>query len=690
MATSDKTYAVMVDANNKLLFPTAETFIEANTELGGGNLPDSIVVSDNGDITINKELTVNSAFSVNSDIININGTVTDNDDTHIAIDGGILDIRGNSLNISSVNNSDSAFIDIYSNTAITLEARDMSDEYPYGINCKAIVKTNGIHEQNVYTNEPNYSMKGWYLASKIENPYFLLGGITFDDLKNDPYVNRFFVLLSDTKIPYETAKDISSMDDANVDMSAIILQNLAVGDILTIKNNWNLINAARVSAIEGNRIEIAYIFDNLNDSYMPYMFNLQEYGDHILSASVRCFAKPDAGYVEFAGANATAVGGSSNISRGYLSTNVGGRRNNTCGDFSVSIGEDNIVEGKSSVALGSQNIIKQENNISIGNINEMTANVRQGFIFGGSNKTYQENSVLVGRGLTLNRQNNSLTRTIVGRFNDPAEDGAVVIGTGQGPTDLYNGAIIDRSSCTFRGKQTFEYYNSGDAFTSKHGIVSLGSNNVADAAKSGTYMLGGGLTRDQQSNASNTGTRTIVGVFNEDISGNPVFIVGGGANNDNRKNIIEAYSDKVNINGKLTVKDFACNGTSIAMGSNTTTIASGTYAFGAGLKQTASIGSQVLTGVFNKENVKDATYGAPIFTIGNGWADNNRSNAIEVYRNLTKINNDFNATGDVKVNQIKLRIKNSQGQFTNEYCTIEAVKDGNGEITINVIEEIEG
>lgn len=36
MATSDKTYAVMVDANNKLLFPTAETFIEANTELGGG------------------------------------------------------------------------------------------------------------------------------------------------------------------------------------------------------------------------------------------------------------------------------------------------------------------------------------------------------------------------------------------------------------------------------------------------------------------------------------------------------------------------------------------------------------------------------------------------------------------------------------------------------------------------------
>ena len=647
MATSDKTYAVMVDANNKLLFPTAETFIEANTELGGGNLPDSIVVSDNGDITINKELTVNSAFSVNSDVVNISGTASDNEDTHIAIDGGILNIRGNYIDISSINGSDDSYIDIYSNTDITLEARDMSNEYnSYGINCKAIIKTNGIHEQNVYTNEPSYSMKGWYLASKIENPYFLLGGITFDDLKNDPYANRFFVLLSDTKIPYETAKDISSMDNANVDMSSHILQNLAVGDILTIKNNWNLINAARVSAIEGNRIEIAYIFDNLNDSYMPYMFDLQQYGDHILNASVRCFAKPDAGYVEFAGANATAVGGSSNISRGYLSTNVGGRRNNTCGDFSVSIGEDNIVEGKSSVALGSQNIIKQENNISIGNINEMTANVRQGFIFGGNNKTYQENSVLVGRGLTLNRQNNSLTRTIVGRFNNPAEDGAVVIGTGQGPTDLYNGAIIDRTSCTFRGKQTFEYYNSGDAFTSKHGIVSLGSNDVADTAKSGTYMLGGGLTRDQYSNTSNTGTRTIVGVFNEDISGNPAFVVGAGANNDNRKNIIEAYSDRVNVNGKLITKDLQCGGTSIDLGSNNT-VTSGTYALGAGLKQTTSIGSQVITGVFNKENVKDSTYGVPVFTIGNGWADNNRSNAIEVYRNLTKINN------NVELNNVK-------------------------------------
>lgn len=695
-----------------------------------------------------------------------------------------------------------------------------------------ILNTNGIHEQNVYTNEPSYSMKGWYLASKIENPYFLLGDITFDDLKNDPYANRFFVLLSDTKIPYETAKDISSMDDANVDMSSVILQNLAVGDILTIKNNWNLINAARVSAIEGNRIEIAYIFDNLNDSYMPYMFNLQQYGDHILNASVRCFAKPDAGYVEFAGENATAVGGSSNISRGYLSTNVGGRRNNTCGDFSVSIGEDNIVEGKSSVALGSQNKILQENNISIGNINEMTANVRQGFIFGGSNKTEQENSVLVGRGLTLNRQNNSLTRTIVGRFNDPTEDGAVVIGTGQGPDDLYNGAIIDRSSCTFRGRQTFEYYNSGDAFTSKHGIISLGSNNVADTAKSGTYMLGGGLIRDQYSNTSNTGTRTIVGVFNEDVSGNPAFVVGAGANANNRKNIIEAYSDKVNINGKLITKDLQCGGTSIGLGSNNT-VSSGTYALGAGLKQTTSIGSQVIAGVFNKESVKDATYGAPIFTVGNGWADNSRSNAVEIYRNLTKIKNDvkleknlsvnkienvntkslnvenlFNVSSDesiiscnasvvcnggvhtksiatdgandtsivlrenevsvavnqhsspsfytlsdsqkfiisapngdeatfgfdgltfptlntvtitnnmasvvlyesgamgqidlrghvnvidegseLRVNQIKLRIKNSQGQFTNEYCTIEAVKDSNGEITINVIEEIEG
>ena len=513
-----------------------------------------------------------------------------------------------------------------------------------------ILNTNGIHEQNVYTNEPSYSMKGWYLASAIENPYYLLGDITFDYFKTDPFANIFIVLLSDTKIPYETAKNTSPT--GSYDQDSTILQKLEIGDILTFKNDWNLINAIEITGIYGNRIEFKYILDNLNENYMPYMFNLQEYGDHIISASVRCFAKPDAGYVEFAGENATAVGGSSNISRGYLSTNVGGRRNNTSGDFSVSIGEDNIVEGKSSVAVGKQNTIKQEDNISIGNINEMTANVRQGFIFGGNNKTAQENSVLVGRGLTLNRQNNSLTRTIVGRFNNPTEDGAVVIGTGQGPNDLYNGAIIDRTSCTFRGRQTFEYYNSGDAFTSKHGIISLGSNNVVDTAKSGTYMLGGGLTRDQQSNTSNTGTRTIVGIFNEDVSGNPAFIVGAGANANNRKNIIEAYSDKVNVNGKLITKDLQCGGTSIGLGSNNT-VSSGTYALGAGLKQTTSIGSQVIAGVFNKENVKDSTYGVPVFTVGNGWADNNRSNAVEVYRNLTKIKNDVKLEKNLSVNKIE-------------------------------------
>jgi hypothetical protein len=44
---TNELYSVMVDDNNKLLFPTAEEIIDANPKLGG-SLPDNIQVSDNG------------------------------------------------------------------------------------------------------------------------------------------------------------------------------------------------------------------------------------------------------------------------------------------------------------------------------------------------------------------------------------------------------------------------------------------------------------------------------------------------------------------------------------------------------------------------------------------------------------------------------------------------------------------
>ena len=356
---------------------------------------------------------------------------------------------------------------------------------------------------------------------------------------------------------------------------------------------------------------------------------LQPYEGHILSASVRCFSKPNAGFVEFAGKSATAVGGSANISRGYLSTNIGGRRNNTCGDFSVSIGEDNIVEGKSSVALGSQNKILQENNISIGNKNEMTANVRQGFIFGGSNKTEQENSVLVGRGLTLNRKGNYLTRTIVGRFNNPAEDGAVIIGVGQGTDDLYNGAIIDRTSCTFRGKQIFECYDSNDKFSADHACISLGSNNETNY--SGSYLLGAGLRR-----LNGTGSQVLTGRFNKE-SANAIFIVGNGTvdteGNAIRRNAIEVYGDKTVFDTKVEFTNsiegtLRCTGTKMSFGNGNPSIdvlTDKSFLFGAGLTcQSVSGWYQVVTGSFNSQDNN------AVFIVGNGQNGDRRHNAITV------------------------------------------------------------
>lgn len=608
-----KQYPVIVDAENKIIFPSAEQFISANPELG---LPEQISV-EYGMVSIN---TTGNIPSSNSNIY-LEGDQT-------SIRGSSTFIRGyDEVSISALSTK------IHGEEGVSIE----SDA---GITFNNVINTNGIHEQNVYTSEPNFSCKGWYLASNIFNPYDKYPPSEFI---KDPNLNINCVLLSDERVPFETAKNRSGDSEySGFDKNSKILSELEHGDILTFKNDWNFINAIEVDYVEGNRLWFKYIAENIPETYAPYMYDLQEYGDHVLGASVRCFNKPDAGYIEFGGINSTSIGGGSNTSRGYLSTTIGGRRNINNADFTTVIGEDNRVDGKSSFVIGNANTLLQEDCGIVGHKNYIAANVRQGFIFGGNNITNQENSVLVGRGLTLNRQTSSLTRTLIGRFNNPEEDAAVVIGTGQGPTDLYNSAIIDRTSCTFRGKQTFEYYTSGDEFTSKHGIVALGSNNDISKASSGTYMLGGGLLRDT---ANSTGTRTVVGLFNDDVSGNATFVVGAGTSATARKNIIEAYPNAVNINGKLTTKELICNGSSIGLGSNNT-VSSGTYALGAGLKQTTSIGSQVIVGVFNKETVKDATYGTPVFTVGKGLADNNRSNAIEVYRNLTKINNDITFAGN--------------------------------------------
>ena len=612
-----KQYPVIVDAENKIIFPSAEQFISANPELG---LPEQISV-EYGMVSIN---TTGNIPSSNSNIY-LEGDQT-------SIRGSSTFIRGyDEVSISALSTK------IHGEEGVSIE----SDA---GITFNNVINTNGIHEQNVYTSEPNFSCKGWYLASNIFNPYDKYPPSEFI---KDPNLNINCVLLSDERVPFETAKNRSGDSEySGFDKNSKILSELEHGDILTFKNDWNFINAIEVDYVEGNRLWFKYIAENIPETYAPYMYDLQEYGDHVLGASVRCFNKPDAGYIEFGGINSTSIGGGSNTSRGYLSTTIGGRRNINNADFTTVIGEDNRADGKSSFIIGNANTLLQEECGIAGHRNSIAANVRQGFIFGGNNTINQENTVLVGRGLTRNKQNTSLTGVYAGRFNNPEEDGAFVVGTGQGSNDLYNSVVIDRSSCTYRGKQTFEIYTSGDSFTSEHGIIALGSNNDISKASSSTYMLGGGLLRDT---ATSTGTRTIVGVFNADVSGNATFVVGAGTSATARKNIIEAYPNAVNINGKLTTKELICNGTSIGFGSNTT-VSSGTYALGAGLKQTTSIGSQVIVGVFNKETVKDATYGNPVFTVGKGFADNNRSNAIEVYRNLTKINNDVNINGNLTTN----------------------------------------
>lgn len=578
MEKKNSIYTVTVDNTDKLVFPPRDDFVNANKL---NNIGDNFIVMDDGNTT--------------------------------KVDGFTTIIRGGD--------------------SLKLEGPDN------GIDVTTALNTNGIHEQNVYANIlPNYSMRGWYLASQFSlvNPDTSSAEI-LDDVAFEQIGEREIqVLISDKQLKYDDIKDINiyyQPDSEAIDRTSEILSKLVPGDILTFKNDWNLINAIEVTGAEGNILKFKYKTENLNKNQLDCMKHLQPYEDHILSASVRCFAKPNAGFVEFAGKSATAVGGSANISRGYLSTNIGGRRNNTCGDFSVSIGEDNIVEGKSSVALGSQNKILQENNISIGNKNEMTANVRQGFIFGGSNKTSQENSVLVGRGLTLDRKNNSLTRTIIGRFNDPAEDGAVVIGVGQGTEDLYNGAIIDRTSCTFRGKQTFEYYNSGDAFTAEHQIILLGTNNKAN--NTGAYLFGAGLRRENSS-----GSQVIVGRFNEEKQ-NAIFVIGNGTvdtdGNPIRKNAMEVYGDYIDIKTKVYFQNsiagaLNCSGTKMTFGNGNTSLdslAEKTFLFGAGLEgQTTANWYQVVTGSFNKQD-DDA-----VFIIGNGQngTSGGRHNAMTVYK----------------------------------------------------------
>ena len=410
-----------------------------------------------------------------------------------------------------------------------------------------ILNTNGIHERQLYKNQPqgSYEYKGWYLASKIRVPS--MGLVEQESLAWNSWDNidtyEFQVLLGNIQQEYNI---INAIDPTTTyDENSTIANTLAVGDVLTLKNSSNYIDALKITKIEGNRITYKLVKDRLINysTNLNRLVLLQSYQlNNPVNASIRCNAKPEAGPVVISGgATATNIGGGSNTTRGYLSTTIGGSCNTNSGDFTIVGGEDNIVSGKSSIIFGNENKCNQEINVVLGN--QCQANYKNGS--------------LLGYGLVTNHHN----QTIIGQFNEtmdstvPYIENSIMLGTGTSDNERYTSIYAKRNQININAENLI-WINSNNKVYISGLLTNIGKDNTFDNPGF-TVGAGIGLLRSPLDNSNDTTSQVLVGRYNKHVgngkvSGTPCFVVGNGTRSD-RHNAIEVYSGKIDINNDVNI-----------------------------------------------------------------------------------------------------------------------------------------
>lgn len=144
----------------------------------------------------------------------------------------------------------------------------------------------------------------------------------------------------------------------------------AVGDIVSIHNNFKWENCSKITAINGNEITV---------DTLPFT-SLKEESGHITDQAVYVLTKPDKGLCDF-GQNSVSFG--YNCKATNYSTTAFGRENNAYGQYAFAAGRNNSVS-YASFASGRENDVSGEQSFASGYKNVISGN--DSFASGKENK----------------------------------------------------------------------------------------------------------------------------------------------------------------------------------------------------------------------------------------------------------------------------------------------------------------
>lgn len=312
------------------------------------------------------------------------------------------------------------------------------------------------------------------------------------------------------------------------------------------------------------------------------------------------------GSANIVNANAASAIGESNTVSGIAATAIGSN-NNTEGDYAASIGFANAAIGNNSLAIGNSNGAWNENAIAMGNESEALGVTTTAM---GTSWTSSLLSVSMGR----------YSDTIVGSNRNTwvNTDPLFIIGNGSSDTDRKNAMIVYKNGTLQLENHTTTPANSSDKFYVQNNEPFFGTQKL-QASQLEKITEGG-----------NTGWRL------------------AGRDNNNYGNIgIDAVDFSISVGpssiaGATGERSFALGSTTTASGNKSTamgwlTKATGDASTAMGFGANASPYASVALGRYNDTIVGSSrkfwVNTDPLLIVGNGIDNNNRSNALTVYKN---------------------------------------------------------
>ncbi len=354
------------------------------------------------------------------------------------------------------------------------------------------------------------------------------------------------------------------------------------------------------------------------------------------------------------------------------------------GDFAFSAGLNTKASGFVSMSSGISTQALGNYTNAFGAFTKAEATISAAFgrynVGGGNLTTWNPTDPLfeIGNGSADNDRSNALTVykngvvNINDSYNLPTDDGLA----GQVLTAVGDGTTI-WFPITNDNSTGLEAINEGNGLGWR-----LKDKNPANYGNIGANSVDLSQSNSSSSTKGATGLNALATGFNTTASGNYSTAMGFNSNASNIYataigNEASATADNAIALGRLTT---ASGGSAVALGSQTTasnigatamgsaTVASGRSATATGRFTRAQAFSGVAIGRYNTGNGNSGDWvnTDPLFEVGNGSADNDRSNALTVYKNgAVNINDAYNLPqSDGTAGQVLTTLGNGNTQWT--------------------------